>query len=499
MAYWLEFLASSHIAGPSMQESLLLPSSTALVCPHCEKSFSVEEGFAKQAIEGIAAASAQGIEALREHERKAVELREKARALVREQDGQQVAQRLRDDLARQAEAHAAALKEAAVAGQNASQMKIARLEQLLAQCQSQIGALDERETALAAREQAFKRQVQEAARAEVAQLLAGEKAAFEERLRAKETQVAELRAQEITLRQAQARVEDRAAALELEVARKLDASRTELEGRVRAQEQERASLREAEFQKTIADMSAKLGEAQRKAEQGSQQLQGEVLELAIEDGLRRRFPIDRIDEVKKGVRGGDVLQRVTTRAGQIAGTLLWETKRAKDWSPQWLAKLKDDMRQASAEVGVLVTMPSATPKDWAPGQLFGLCEGVWVTTWSPALQVAEILRAGVLDCHTQRLISSGKGEKLEAVYDYLTSPHFGHKLRAVYETFEKMREELESEKSQAMQRWARRDKQLQTGMTCLLAIGGEIQGLAQQELPELELAQFKLVAQSGRD
>lgn len=478
-----------------MQESLWLSPSTALACPHCTKNFSLEEGFAKQALESLSVASAQGIDSLRQRERAAVERRTRELVDDREREGTKVANELRDKLTRQAEAHVAALQDATILGQHAAQAKVVKLEQLLEQAQGQVEAIGTRESALDAREQSFKQQVAEAARAEAAQMLAGEKASFEERLRIRDTQVAELRAQELSLREDKARIEDRAAALELEVARKVDAGRTDLETRVRAQEQERSSLREAEFQKTIADMSAKLGEAQRKAEQGSQQLQGEVLELAIEDGLRRRFPIDRVEEVKKGVRGGDVLQRVTTRAGQLAGTLLWETKRAKDWSPQWLGKLKEDMRQAGAEVGALVTMPSATPKDWAPGQLFGLCEGVWVTTWSPALQVAEILRAGMLDCHTQRLISAGKGEKLEAVYDYLTSAHFGHKLRAVYETFEKMREELESEKAQSMQRWARRDKQLQSGMTCLLAIGGEIQGLAQQELPELELAPFKLMAQ----
>jgi hypothetical protein len=398
-----------------MEESLLLAPSTIIVCPRCENSFSVAQGFAQQALETIAMSSARGIETL------------------------EVAA-----MARQAEAHAAALKEARAAGQ----LKVAT-----------------------------------------------EKAALEQRLQEKEAQVAALRAAEVSLRNEKARIEDRAAALELEVARKLDAGRAEIEARVRAQELERSSLREAEYQKTISDMSTKLAEAQRKAEQGSQQLQGEVLELAIEDGLRRTFPLDRIEEVKKGLRGGDVLQRVQTRSAQVAGTLLWESKRAKDWSPQWLTKLKEDMRQCGAEIGVLVTMPTALPKEWPAGQVFGLCEGVWVSTWSVALQLAEVLRSGVLDCHTQRLISAGKGEKLEAVYDYLTSPHFAHKLRAIFDTFEKMREELEAEKNQAQQRWARRDKQLQSGMTCLLAIGGEIQGLAQQELPELELAPFKLVAQ----
>jgi hypothetical protein len=138
-------------------------------------------------------------------------------------------------------------------------------------------------------------------------------------------------------------------------------------------------------------------------------------------------------------------------------------------------------------------MPTAVPKDWKSAQTFGLHEGVWVTTWSAALNLGEVLRNGVLDCHKQRLISAGKGEKLEAVYDYLTSAHFAQKLRAVYDTFEKMREDLEAEKHQSLQRWARRDKQLQSGLSCLLGIGGEIQGLAQQELPELELTPLKLV------
>ena len=112
------------------------------------------------------------------------------------------------------------------------------------------------------------------------------------------------------------------------------------------------------MQKKLDDAAEQLAAAQRKMEQGSQQLQGEVLELAIEEGLRRVFPLDTIEEVKKGQRGGDVLQHVTTRGGQTAGTILWETKRAKDWSVQWIPKLKEDMRACGAAVGILVTMPA---------------------------------------------------------------------------------------------------------------------------------------------
>jgi hypothetical protein len=132
-------------------------------------------------------------------------------------------------------------------------------------------------------------------------------------------------------------------------------------------------------------------------------------------------------------------------------------------------------------------MPSALPREWELGQLFGMHEEVWVSTWMPALQLAAALRAGLLEVYKQRTASTGKSEKMEAVYDYLTSPQFAQKLRAVYDTFRKMREELESEKNQSMQRWARREKQLQAGVTALLGIGGEIQGLAQQPLLALEM------------
>lgn len=475
-----------------MNEYLLLSPSTVVVCPQCENSFSLEQGFARQALETIEASSASALADLKQAERAAVERRAQQLAGEREKNAQQEAEDLRKLLREQSATHVTAIAEMKALTENAFQPQLKALQERLAESHGKLTAMDGREAALATREQSLETRVAEAAKKQALELFAADKASFEQQLCDKDSQVAELRAQEVTLRVQKAAVEDRAAALEVEVARKLDSGRAEIEAKVRAQEQERSSLREAEYQKTISDMNGKLMEAQRKAEQGSQQLQGEVLELAIEDGLRRTFPFDIIEEVKKGVRGGDIVQRVSTRAGQVAGVLLWETKRAKDWSPQWIVKLKDDMRSCAAEVGVLVTMPTAVPKEWHAGQVFGLIDEVWVTTWSPAMQLAEVLRCGLLDVHKQRLVSSGKGEKMEAVYDYLTSPHFAHKLRAVYDTFQKMREELESEKNQATQRWARREKQLQSGVTCLLGIGGEIQGLAQQELPELELDLYKL-------
>src|SRR5258707_4133050 len=145
------------------------------------------------------------------------------------------------------------------------------------------------------------------------------------------------------------------------------------------------------------------------------------------------------------------------------------------------------MRGCGADVGVLVITGTALPKDWDAAQLFGLHEELWITSWTAALQLAAVLRAGLLDLHKQRLVSAGKGEKMEAVYDYLPSSQFAHKLKAVYGAFYRMRQELEAEKSQTLQRWARREKQLQSGVAELVGVAGDIQGLAQQELPLLEM------------
>lgn len=396
-----------------------------VTCPRCEHEFSLEQGFARQALEGIETASSQALEQLREQERQAAEKRAQQR------------------------------------------------EKMLAEAQQ--------------------RAVEEARRAEATRAAqAGEqqRQQFEElkqQLVSSQAQVTQLRSAELQLREERQKLRDEKEALMLEVRRQVDAQLAQRETQVRAQEQERAALHAAELQKKLDDVTAQMAEMQRRAEQGSQQLQGEVLELALEEGLRRGFPLDAIEEVKKGQRGGDVIHRIMARSGAAAGVLLWETKRAAMWNAQWLAKLKDDMRAASADGGVLVTMPGAVPRDWEAGREFGQVEGVWVATWSVALALAEVLREAMLEVHKQRVASAGKDQKMEAVYDYVTSSQFAQKLRAVNDAFRRMREELESEKNQTLQRWARREKQLEAGRMALLGIGGEIQGLAHQELPQLEL------------
>jgi hypothetical protein len=405
-----------------MSDTLILKPDARVTCPKCEHEFSLEQGFARHALEGIEAASADALTQLRDAERAAAD----KRAQQREKQQQEAQARALEEVRRQTAEQAA----------QASRLELEGLRKQNAAAQEQLG---------------------------------------------------QLRAEQLQLREERQKLKDEKDSLALEVRKQVDSQLAQREMMVRAQEQERSVLDKAELQKTIDDMKAQMADMQRKAEQGSQQLQGEVLELALEEGLRRAFPLDRIEEVKKGQRGGDVIHHVQSRSGAQAGKLLWETKRAAVWNQQWLAKLKEDMRGCGADAGVLVTTTTALPREWESGTHFGLCDDCWVVTWPMAVQLGEALRAGLLDVHKQRLASAGKGEKMEALYDYVTSPQFAQKLKAVMDAFQRMREELEAEKNQTLQRWARREKQLEAGKAALLGVGGEIQGLAQHDLPQLEL------------
>jgi hypothetical protein len=475
------------IGRPESPQKLLLPADTRITCPKCDHTFDLEEGFARAALEQFEDSTEGALEAVRkaertEADRRAQQLANQQGSVLRDENAE-----LHRILKEQGEKHAQSLKEVSNLAQRSLAPQLEALRAEVAARQTQIDAFTRRESDLTARERSLEERIAAAAQKRAEGQLAAARTEFESRLADKDKQVSDLRARELQLLKNQQTLKDREAELEIEAARRLDAGRADLESRVRGQERERAELEKAELQKRIADMNEQLVEAQRKGSQGSQQLQGEVLELTLQGDLEAAFPLDVIEEVRKGARGGDVIQRVMTRSGQVAGVLLWEAKRARDWSPQWPGKLKDDVRGCCADLGVLVSIGTAFPKDWEEGQLFGLHEDIWLTSWSTALQLATVLRSSLLDLHKQRLVSAGKGEKMEAVYDYLTSSQFAQKLKAIYGAFHRMRQELESEKSQTLQRWARREKQLQSGVAELVGVAGDIQGLAQQDLPLLEI------------
>jgi hypothetical protein len=250
-------------------------------------------------------------------------------------------------------------------------------------------------------------------------------------------------------------------------------ARKEVEGELK--------LKVAEKEQTITSMQKQIEELKRRAEQGSQQLQGEVMELELESLLRTRFPRDTIEPVPKGVHGGDVLHHVLGPIGQACGTILWESKRTKGWSDGWLVKLREDQREAKAEVAILSSV--ALPKGV---DSFELVEGVWVTHPRVAIPLATTLRQSLIDLATARQAGEGQQTKTEMVYQYLTGPRFRQRVQAIVEAFSSMQKDLDKEKRVITKQWAKRAEQIENVMQATVGMYGDLEGIAGKTLQEIE-------------
>lgn len=276
-------------------------------------------------------------------------------------------------------------------------------------------------------------------------------------------------------------LKDREIALEAEIQKKI----TEEAGKIKAEAAETAnrewSLRLDEKDKRIADMAKTIAELKEKSELTSQQLQGEVLELRVEDELRERYPTDSIEPVPKGVSGADVVQRVHSRSGTHAGTIAWEIKRTKNWQPAWLQKLREDARAIKADVAVIVSTALPDGID-----SFGLVDDVWVVAPRFAVPVAAMLRQAVINVQSARRAAEGQGTKAELVYSYITGPSFRARVAALAETYSTMRADLEKERNAMTRLWSKREKQIETVMMSLSGMYGDMQGIAGQSMAEID-------------
>ncbi len=311
---------------------------------------------------------------------------------------------------------------------------------------------------------------------------AHEKKALAVELAEKEAKLRQFRDQELELRKQKKDLEDQQANLQLDLQRKLDEERLKITEQISQKEAERFSMIEAEYKKKIEDAQRANEDLRRKLDQSSQQLQGEVLELELEHILTSSFVHDQIEEVKKGVRGADVIQTVRTPMGQACGKIIWETKRAEHWTDKWLQKLKDDQQEAKAEIAVLVTtvMPKGVTEP------FVLIGGVWIVSPHVMRPVAETLRVILLEAHKLKLVNTGRNEKMESLYNYLASTQFAQKIRTMLESFESMRSDLEAEKRAMQKIWAKRHAQIERVTVSMVTVVGELQAIAHNSLPQLE-------------
>ncbi len=308
----------------------------------------------------------------------------------------------------------------------------------------------------------------------------------------KEEQLKAARGNELELRQKARELEEKKNSLELEVARKIDAEREKIRQTTLEMFSEEHRLKDMEKDKKISDMLKTIEELKRKGEQGSMQTQGEVLETDLEALLKARFPVDLIEPVAKGMRGADIVQKVHTRSGAHCGTIAWESKRTKAWNDEWIGKLKDDQREIKAEAAVIVT--ETLPRGISA---FGLVEGVWVTDISTAINLAEVLRVMLQQVAHSRQSAVGKGEKMEAIYIYLSGPEFKHKIEAIVESFTTMKGDLDKEKNAMLKLWAKREKQIERVVTNTVRMYGDMQGIIGATLPEIK--SLELEAGDGED
>jgi len=279
----------------------------------------------------------------------------------------------------------------------------------------------------------------------------------------------------------QRELDDMRRELDLTVEKRVQEGLTVTRDQAKKEAEEGLKLKVMEAEQTIASMQKQIEELKRKAEQGSQQLQGEVQELELETLLRAKFPWDTIEPVPKGEHGGDVLQHVVGPNGQPCGTIIWESKRTKNWSEDWLTKLRKDQRTAKAEIAVIVSQ--SLPKEV---ETFGLVENVWITHPKAVLPVAVTLRHMLIEVSSARQASEGQQTKTEMIYQYLTGPRFRHRVEAIVEAFSSMQEDLDKEKKAIIKQWAKREEQIDRVMQATAGMYGDLQGIAGKTIQEIE-------------
>ena len=314
---------------------------------------------------------------------------------------------------------------------------------------------------------------------------ARELADLQEVLKARDVKLAEAQQAQAELIKKQRELDDAKRELELTVEKRVQEGLGDVREKAKREAEEGLKLKVLEKDQTIASMQQKIEELKQKAEQGSQQLQGEVQELELENLLRAKFPFDSIEPVPKGEFGGDVLQRVVSQSGQQSGSILWESKRTKNWSDGWLVKLREDQRTAKAEISVLVSQ--VLPKGV---EAFDVIDGVWVTSPRAALPVATVLRHTLLQVGMARQVSEGQQTKTEMIYQYLTGPRFRHRVEAIVEAFSTMQEDLDKERKAIMKQWAKREEQIERVMGATVGMYGDLQGIAGKSLQEIEGLEF---------
>ena len=313
-----------------------------------------------------------------------------------------------------------------------------------------------------------------------------DKKILKEQLAEKEAKLQEANKKELEVRQDKNKLEEEKKNFELEKQRQLDEERKQIEEKASKKATEEQQYIIAQLKKQLTDATKAKDDLARKLEQGSQQTQGEVLELELEEILKAEFPQDEIVPVPKGVKGADVIHKIIDRSGRLCGQIIWESKKTKAWSEGWIQKLKDDQRAIKADLAVIVSM--VLPTD-VKG--FSLRNGVFVCDIKLALNLASLLRYDLLKVSEANRALRGKDEKRDVVYAYVNSVDFKQRIQAIAEAFIEMKNDIDKEKRSYQAIWAKREKQVQRVIDNTFGIYGDLKGLTGGTMQEIKLLELE--------
>ena len=341
-------------------------------------------------------------------------------------------------------------------------------------------------------EDTIKAQLTESLRVEKAKLKQQLEQDQAERIKAMQTELDDNAKKVISLNKAQSEVErlkrekqSLRTEIELESQKILTEKLASQSAKIQQQVNNQVEFKIAEKETVINQLKQKLTEAQRQAEQGSTQLQGEVQELAIEEWLSSHFPLDTIEEIKKGANGADCIQIINTQVRENCGSIYYESKRTKNFQPSWIEKFKGDIQVKGASIGVLVTqsMPDGMKS-------LGQKDGVWICTYEEFKNLSKVLRQSLIQVNQAIVTQENKGDKMGMLYDYLTGNEFQMQIEAIVEGFTQLKSDLESEKRSMQSIWKKREKQIERVLLNTNHMYSSVKGIAGNAVQNVALLEL---------
>ena len=335
------------------------------------------------------------------------------------------------------------------------------------------------------KEEEFEKQraaIETAARKKAGDELSAKLNVLEEEAKLKTQQLQEMQKKELELLRERSALEEKQKNFEMELEKRFLEKRKEIEDSTIKREQELFDLKTREYKLQMEQQQKLIEELKRKSEQGSMQLQGESQETLLEDILKENFPFDLISEVGKGVEGADCIQTIRNNSGLACGKIIYESKRTKTWSNNWVDKLKSDKRNTGADVAILVTQ--AFPKDM---DRFGEKDGIWICGFAEVSSLAHALRSGIIKIYDAQKAQEGKGDKMQMLYNFLTGNEFRGQMEAIVEGFMAMKQSITRERVQMEKIWKEREKQLEKVLLSTSGMYGSVKGIAGASVGDIPL------------